>query len=162
MPETQTESSEWGRKDEESRQRASSGLGVLRAGCSLFPQLKISENKHSKTDINQELEVLRTKVQKHIHAFIPEEKQTSISNFVDEKLEEYNIIPRDPGSKVNLDHLQTEEKLNLEHLIQRYNTSFAEHKFDIGRFLGFQAVLAVEEGAKAFEAPRPMKQSDAK
>ena len=63
--------------------------------------------------------MLRTNVQRHVNKFIPEEKQMSISQIVDATLEQYNLIPQDPGSKVDLDHLQPERRQILEKLILR-------------------------------------------
>ena len=111
-------------------------------------KLKIKKNHNFTNDMSE---------QNLIDNLVTDEMQYNISELVDNRLEKNSIIPQDPGTEVELSHLDSSLQAKVSSLIQDYDVSFAKHKLDVGDFVGFQANIEVTKGARCVEKERMLK-----
>ena len=122
--------------------------------CGKSVSTKIKKDQNWCSCGAESLNVLRTKVD---HFDVSSEEQLSVSNIIDKKMEQFNLEPEEPGSKLDLEHLDPTCVKQIKSLISCYPKAFASHKLDAGSYNGFTARLEVKEGTSARERPRPMK-----
>ena len=86
------------------------------------------------------IESLRTKLsikhnletRNHDDNLIDAGQQSDVSGEIDDRLSKLSMIPQDPGQTVDLSHVSEELKVIMEQLMSKYETAFAQHRYDTG------------------------------
>ena len=83
---------------------------------------------------------------------IDDSDQTSISELVEERFKDFNIIPPDISESPNLEQITDPEARNiLKELIAKHSEVFSKTKYDTATFSGFVADLQVKPGTSEIQ-----------